>query len=61
MRGNQLDERFEKLVQESLERWHVPGVSVAVVDGDNTWAMVYDVSSTLDLNLSKIKFWKEKF
>lgn len=43
MRGDQLDERFEKLVQETLNRWHVPGVSVAVVDGDNTWAKVSSI------------------
>lgn len=35
-----LDEDFEKLVKETLELWHVPGVSVAVVDGDNTWTKV---------------------
>lgn len=41
MRGNQLDDRFEKLVQETLNQWYVPGASVAVVDGDNTWAKVH--------------------
>ncbi|KAI2838440.1 hypothetical protein CBS147343_9092 [Aspergillus niger] len=35
---NPLDERFETLVQETLNYWHVPGISIAVVDGDNTWA-----------------------
>ena len=35
-----LDKRFEKLVTETLELWHVPGVSVAVVDGENTYAQV---------------------
>jgi hypothetical protein len=33
-----LDHNFEKLVLDALELWHVPGVSVAVVDGDNTWS-----------------------
>jgi CubicO group peptidase (beta-lactamase class C family) len=35
-----LDKKFEKLVKETLEVWHVPGVSVAVVDGDKTYAQV---------------------
>ncbi|PWY72783.1 penicillin-binding protein [Aspergillus eucalypticola CBS 122712] len=33
-----LDEQFKTLVQETLDHWHVPGISIAVVDGDNTWA-----------------------
>jgi hypothetical protein len=36
-----LNENFEKLVSETLEKWHIQGVSVAVVDGDDTWAEVY--------------------
>lgn len=35
-----LDRDFEKLVEDTLELWHVPGVSVAVVDGHNTWTKV---------------------
>lgn len=35
-----LDKKFEKLVKETLEIWHVPGVSVAVVDGETTYAQV---------------------
>lgn len=31
-----LDQKLEKLVQETLELWHIPGVSVAVVDEDQT-------------------------
>lgn len=36
-----LNEDFEKLVSETLEKWHIQGVSVAVVDGDDTWAEEY--------------------
>lgn len=36
-----LDRDFEKLVKEALEVWHVPGVSIAVVDGESTWAKAY--------------------
>lgn len=35
-----LNEDFEKLVHETLSKWHIQGVSVAVVDGDETWAEV---------------------
>ena len=35
-----LDDKFEKLVTKILELWHVPGVSVAVVDGEKTYAQV---------------------
>lgn len=35
-----LDQNFEKLVYDTSELWHVPGVSVAVVDGKHTWAKV---------------------
>ena len=33
-------EEFNKLASQTLERWHVPGMAVAVVDGDSTWAEV---------------------
>lgn len=35
-----LDKNFEALVKETLDLWHVPGVSVAVVDGDNVYSQV---------------------
>lgn len=34
------DSKFGKLANETLELFHVPGVSIAVVDGDNVWAEV---------------------
>lgn len=42
-----LDDNFGKLVNETLELWHVPGLSIAVVDGDKTWAKVTLVSKSL--------------
>jgi hypothetical protein len=44
-----LDKKFEKLVKETLETWHVPGVSVAVVDGENTYAQVSSLQSMLPM------------
>jgi CubicO group peptidase (beta-lactamase class C family) len=35
-----LDARFDKLVTDTLQRWNVPGLSIAVVDGEKTWAKV---------------------
>jgi hypothetical protein len=32
--------KYDKLINESIERWHVPGVSIAVVDGDSTYSKV---------------------
>lgn len=31
---------FGKHVDELLETWHVPGVAIGVVDGDDTWTEV---------------------
>ena len=35
-----LNEEFDQLAKEAIEQWHVPGLSIAVVDGDQTWAKV---------------------
>ncbi|KAJ5225737.1 hypothetical protein N7468_006962 [Penicillium chermesinum] len=32
------EEEFTKLVHRTLDQWHVPGMAIAVVDGDHTWA-----------------------
>ncbi|KAI0174998.1 putative penicillin-binding protein [Pestalotiopsis sp. NC0098] len=40
-KGSPLDSAFEKLVLETLDEWHVPGLSIAVVNGDETWAAGY--------------------
>lgn len=38
--SNPLDEKFGVYVKELLNKWHVPGVAIAVVDGDDIWAEV---------------------
>ncbi|PQE06489.1 beta-lactamase-type transpeptidase fold domain containing protein [Rutstroemia sp. NJR-2017a WRK4] len=35
---------FEQRVNKALERWHVPGISIAVVDGDHEWSAGYGIS-----------------
>ncbi|PYI07577.1 beta-lactamase/transpeptidase-like protein [Aspergillus sclerotiicarbonarius CBS 121057] len=42
---NPLDEPFKALVHETLNQWHVPGMSIAVVDGDTTWAQGYGTAT----------------
>lgn len=37
---NPLDSKFEQFALGLLDEWHVPGMSIAVVDGDETWAAV---------------------
>jgi CubicO group peptidase (beta-lactamase class C family) len=34
------DETFDAFVEKLLQEWHVPGMSVAVIDGDQTFAKV---------------------
>ena len=31
---------FDKLAEQSLERWYTPGIAIAVVDGDDTFSKV---------------------
>jgi len=38
--SNPFDEEFEKLANKSLAMWHVPGLAIAVVDGDDVFAKV---------------------
>jgi hypothetical protein len=35
-----LNIKFDALVEGLLEKWHVPGISIAVVDGDKTYSKV---------------------
>jgi hypothetical protein len=37
---NPLNEKFDLLVKETLELWHSPSVSIAVIDGDQIWTKV---------------------
>ncbi|TVY91494.1 Protein flp, partial [Lachnellula willkommii] len=39
------DAKFAKLVKDTLDLWHVPGVSISVVDGNDTWAEGYGISA----------------
>jgi hypothetical protein len=43
-----LNAEFEKLVHETLELWHVPGVAIGVIDGDSEWSQVRIKSSFVE-------------
>lgn len=38
--SNPLSPQFDTLVQQTLDHFHVPGLSIAVVDGNDTFAKV---------------------
>lgn len=40
VRGSPFTKEYAKHVGELLEEWHVPGVAIGVVDGDNIWTEV---------------------
>lgn len=51
LRGNSrgpLDAKFGSLVNETLNSWHVPGFSIAVIDGDDIWAEGYGIAQFPD-------------
>lgn len=41
------DADFAKLAQETLIKWHLPGVALAVIDGDETFAEVFTTRETV--------------
>ncbi|KAI0836342.1 beta-lactamase/transpeptidase-like protein [Hypoxylon sp. FL0890] len=45
MKKSPLNDDFKAFVREALDRWHVPGVAVAVVDGEDAWTEGYGISS----------------
>ncbi|KAK8069331.1 hypothetical protein PG994_005947 [Apiospora phragmitis] len=36
-----LDDAFERFALQTLDEFHVPGLAIAIVDGENTWAAGY--------------------
>lgn len=40
VRVSELSHELEVYIDEIMQRWHVPGLSVAVVQGNETWAKV---------------------
>lgn len=42
-----LTKEFDKRVEELLEQWHVPGLAIGIVDGDETWTKVNHIRAVL--------------
>ena len=40
VRGSPFTKEYAKHVGELLEKWHVPGVAMGIVDGDDIWTEV---------------------
>jgi hypothetical protein len=40
MPSNPLNEEFNNLVKDTMHMWHVPGLSIGVVDGDSVFVEV---------------------
>lgn len=34
------DDALETYIEHLMEKWHVPGLAIAIVDGNKTWAKV---------------------
>lgn len=34
------DEAFEKYIEKQMGTWHVPGLAIALIEGNKTWAKV---------------------
>lgn len=32
---------FDKLIAENLDRWHTPGLAIAVIEGEDTFSKVW--------------------
>lgn len=40
VKENPLNSEIHELVIDALHEWHIPGLSIAVIDGKNTWTAV---------------------
>lgn len=38
---NPLTEQFDQRIENLLEEWHVPGLAIGIVDGNETWTKVF--------------------
>ncbi|KAG4418237.1 hypothetical protein IFR04_008595 [Cadophora malorum] len=44
-KSSPLDAKLEELVKDWLKQWHVPGISIGVVDEDEMWAEGYGIAT----------------
>ncbi|KAL7951651.1 beta-lactamase/transpeptidase-like protein [Trichoderma barbatum] len=55
--GNPLTPEFGEFVREQLEKWKVPGVAVAVIDGDEVYAEGYGYATLPDVPATPETLW----
>ncbi|KAJ6787032.1 hypothetical protein PWT90_05671 [Aphanocladium album] len=55
--GNPLNEDMAKFVQEALDLWHVPGMAVGVIDGDNIYTEGYGYATLPDVRATADTLW----
>ena len=48
--GSPFSYSFDELVSHNLDYWHVPGISIAVVDGNETYSKVCTIFSNHEPN-----------
>ncbi|RFU73766.1 penicillin-binding [Trichoderma arundinaceum] len=56
-RGNPLTSAFADFARETLDEWKVPGVSVAVIDGDEVYAEGYGYATLPDVPATPETLW----
>ncbi|OQD86245.1 hypothetical protein PENANT_c008G02923 [Penicillium antarcticum] len=49
MSVSSLNDEFDRLVQDLLQTWHVPGLAIAVIDGASTFSKGYGLASLPDV------------
>ncbi|KAM3474173.1 hypothetical protein MY5147_004407 [Beauveria neobassiana] len=54
---NPLNDTFAKVVQESLDVWHVPGIAVGVIDGDHIYTEGYGYATLPDVRATADTLW----
>lgn len=52
---------FDKLVADTLDHWHVPGISIAVIDGDKTFSKVCPSTAEAEGQLNSAGLWHRNF
>ncbi|KAL7820596.1 putative penicillin-binding protein [Trichoderma gracile] len=56
-KGNPLTAEFGDFVREQLDKWRVPGIAVAVVDGDEVYAEGYGYATLPDVPATPETLW----
>ncbi|KAK4942699.1 hypothetical protein LTR10_017648 [Elasticomyces elasticus] len=48
-KASPFDAEFEKTTLQTLKEWHIPGMSIAVIDGKDTWTQGYGYATLPDI------------